>query len=372
MFKRTILLIPVFLILASLAFFQGCGQDEVNSPTANNIGNTDVGCPQLTTPIYAGQTINAGNLVVWNDLTNLYVKYQFNTGFTANTLHLWVGCDLLQVPLSGGNNPQPVPGQFPYSYNLNGGNTYTFTIPLTAVSNCGINFGCPNSPANIYVLAHAEVNTPSNGGQTGWSYTGNTACGKSFEQQWGSNRWGWITCYTFCCDPVNNNPPETTSETAFAKLYKATSNGALGGYVWTFGTNSNPEGYPSINLNRNRWGWAAKLNASMIPSTGNGLSFQLWAGAGLNNTANGTLVGTVYVKKSGTDVVVTFSTTSPYTFSEVHIYLDNATPTTIAPGQYGNTYSYNPAISNQSYTFPMPTGDFWFIGHCVAQIPVTP
>jgi hypothetical protein len=371
------LFILILLVGSLFVSFQGCNKDEITSPTSNNkIGFelTGSGCSALdpmTTPIYAGQTILAGYLKVWNTTEKLFVKYDFGTGFTATTLHLWVGCDLLLVPQNNGN---PQPGQFTNVYtNTTPFSNYTFEIPLASLTSCGILYPCSGSAPDIYLIAHADINTPNNGGQTGFSYLGDVTCGKEFCQQWPGKpkpndpsgcggRWGWITCYKFCCNPENPEPPQTDyySETAFAKPTIS-----QGGYVWTFGPNSNPESYPSISLNRNRWGWAGKIYKSTLP-----LTFQLWAGCGLNNTTNGVLVGNVSISSTGT---VTYTATGGCMLSEVHVYLAADQPATIAPGQYGNTYSFDPAVITWNSNFTLPEGDFfWFIGHAVAKIPIPP
>jgi hypothetical protein len=360
-FSLSGIFILILLVGSLFVSFQGCNKDEISSPTSNNIGTIPkTACPEVTFPIKAGQTIDVGSLIVWNDDVNLYVKFLFNAPYNAEMLHLWVGCDINRNTTSLPLNSQgtPIPGQFPLFFDLNGGNTHTFTIPQTSTlfSGCGgVNWGCPNSPAKIYIAAHAEVNP---GGETGWSTPG--LCGDlSFGTLYGSNRWGWLSCYNICCDPFNENPPdpEYYSETAFAKPTIG-----QGGYVWTFGPNSNPESYPTLSLNRNRWGWAGKIYKNTLPQT-----FQLWAGCGLNNTANGVLVGSVTIS-NGT---VTYSGTGGCLLSEIHVYLGAVAPTIIAPGQYGNTYYFDPAVTNWSGNFTLP-GDtfFWFIGHAVVQIPI--
>jgi hypothetical protein len=359
--------ILILLVGSLFVSFQGCNKDEISSPTSNNIGTMpETACPEVTIPIYAGApngpapSLLVGNIIVWNDAVNLYVKYLFNSPYTAEMLHLWVGCDINKTTTSLPLNPQgtPIPGQFPLSFDLNGGNTHTFTIPQTSTlfSGCGgVNWGCPN-PATIYIVAHCEV-----GSQTGFSYKG-TNCGGDFGTLFGSNRWGWVSCYTICCDPFNEPPPppEYSSETAFAKPLIS-----QGGYVWTFGPNSNPESYPTLTLNRNRWGWAGKITKTTLP-----LEFELWAGCGLNNTSNGVLVGNVTITPTGT---ITYTATGGCLLSEVHVYLGAVAPTTIAPGQYGNTYYFDPAVTNWSGNFTLP-GDtfFWFIGHAVVKIPIPP
>jgi hypothetical protein len=322
---------------------------------------TDLTCPSFSTPIYAGQHILVGNLVVWNDNVNLYVKYDFDAEMTASEFHLWVGCDIGSIP-----NP-PAPGQFEQNWNYeNSGNDRTYTIPLSLIGGCiPPPYGCPNSPMNIYIVAHSAMSNP--GGQTAFSYLGNPECGKTFEQQ-GIQRWGWVTCYSICCEPFNNQPPpETYSETAFAKPDKATPNGNNGGYIFASDNKANPDGYFNWDLTKMRWGWGGKFNISTSTFP---MELPLWAGCGLNNTTNGVQVGTVTLSKSATQLIVTYNTISPFTFNEVHIYLGATKPSTIAPGQYGFTWSTITPDNNEQFTFDLPSGDFYFIGHAVAQLPV--
>jgi len=145
-------------------------------------------------------------------------------------------------------------------------------------------------------------------------------------------------------------------KTAFAK----------GGWVWTTDPGSNPEGLPSLRLTKNRWGWAINL---LIPGS---TTYPIWAGAGLNNTSNGTNVGTLTVTWNGNQVAVLYSMLPGYRLQEVHLYAGDARPTTTAPGQYGYQDSFDP-LGLGTYTFTVPlkytnsTDGVWLIAHAVVS-----
>lgn len=290
-----------------------------------------------TSTLWAGQTINVGTLSVCNDQNYLYVTYSLTyPGATFGTLHLWVGSDLANVP----SNSQgvPVPGQFPFNFDANGATTYTFQIPLSSINIADVTDACG---FNIYVVSHAEVSM-SSGTET--AFGGNTGINVG-----SPGRWWYYATYAISCD--QGQVDTACMETAFAK----------GNYIWTTDKKSNPENLPSLKLTRNRWGWAIQL-------PGPGLySYDIWAGAGLNNTNNGTKVGTLDVNWTGNSATVTYSTTAPYLLEEVHLYASNSAPSTIAPGRFGNTAYPD---GTQSYTFTValdPAQPAWLIAHAVVS-----
>ncbi|MCI0449637.1 MAG: hypothetical protein L0Y79_07610, partial [Chlorobi bacterium] len=142
-------------------------------------------------------------------------------------------------------------------------------------------------------------------------------------------------------------------ETAFAK----------GGWVWTTDPKSNPEHLPSLRLTRNRWGWAINL---LAPGT---YTYDIWAGAGLNKIQNGTLVGTLTIVWNGTSATVTYNITGGCVMEEAHLYAGDPRPTNIAPGQYGNTASFDPPAASHTFTVPLEntngTDGVWLIAHAV-------
>src|SRR5690606_31852434 len=94
-----------------------------------------------------------------NDASNLYVTYQMANNWELRKTHLFVG-DCNALPTNKSGNPQN--GQFPYkSSHDNGTVSYTYTIPLTNLSEC------------MCIAAHAEVVKLDNNGnviqsETSW------------------------------------------------------------------------------------------------------------------------------------------------------------------------------------------------------------
>ena len=234
----------------------------------------------------------------------------------------------------------PVPGQFPYVHDASGATSYTFIVPLNSLSITDIAQACP---LKLYVATHAEVSIDDGSGNI------------SQETAWGGDqpgtgpRWWFYAQYNLCCDVP---PVIAECETAFAK----------GGYVFTTDKKSNPEKLPSLNLIKNRWGWAINLT-----SPGE-TTYQIWKGAGLNNTANGELVGTVTVNWTGTEVTVNYNLPDDV-MKELHIYAGDLKPTTVAPGQYGYTQYFDPSVPNHTATLSVAdtNGDgIWLIAHAVS------
>ena len=279
-------------LVASVAFISSCTKETVtpenSTKTNKTVVYTPTNCAQ-TYQLYAGQTINAGTLTVDNDGTNLYVTYTTTSPNYFNTLHLWVGKDLAMLPTNNGGNP--VIGQFPYSFNVNGGTTHTFTIPL---ANIGGGAECEDA---IYVVAHAE-----------W-------CGTSTETAFGGNvpvnygepgRWWRYAEYTICCEEPYN-PVCYKSETA-----------------WSAGTRYVQKG-----------NWATYTSVSnQLPKT-----VTLFAGQTMN-------AGSVNFAMSGMDVQITITLNEGWSLvpgnESVKIQGFTSTPpaSNPAPGQF-TTYKGN-------------------------------
>lgn len=131
--------------------------------------------------IYAGQTINVGSVVVWNDENNVYVSYQMSGDYKLKVTHLYVGA-CSSIPVNGAGNPRI--GLYPYSTNHGaaGVSIYTYTIPRSSL------------PAGtcVCVSAHAEVVAFNSSGQQTFSQTG-----------WGDGEQindggSWAMKFTFC------------------------------------------------------------------------------------------------------------------------------------------------------------------------------
>ncbi|MFO7968031.1 MAG: hypothetical protein R6U44_10585 [Archaeoglobaceae archaeon] len=111
-----------------------------------------------TTDLLAGQDMDVGNVTVWNDATNLYVKYVVDKeGWCMTETHLHVAESADEIPQteakgkgngdSGGN---PIPGQFEYTNDTHQCITeYTYEIPLD-------NFDV-NCSEDLTIAAHAVV-----------------------------------------------------------------------------------------------------------------------------------------------------------------------------------------------------------------------
>ncbi|MGZ8200126.1 MAG: hypothetical protein ACXWUC_05015 [Methylosarcina sp.] len=261
-----------------------------------------------------------GTVTVANDATNLYVEFDLTaSGYKFDYLNAWAGTDTTNkgYPLTWPNGVA----------NVNS-TEYTYVLPLSGLGIVDTTNSCPT----IYVAAFAALKDYPEDPE-GSSPTLAFAQGR----------------YTLCCD----QPPQIGEcETAFAK----------GGYVFTTDSKSNPEGLSSLNLTKNRWGWAINVN-------GNGTTtYQIWKGAGLNDTSKGELVGTLTVTVVNQNVTVTYNL-SDDVMNELHIYAGDFKPTTIAPGQYGFTKNFDPPVASFTKTFSVTdtNGDgIWLIAHAVS------
>ncbi len=338
-------------ILLSILFvaviFFSCDKANMNDNPDKMISSLDdiEYCGSEVWTLWAGQTIDAGILTVANDSVNIYVTY-YTTG-SFGTLHLWAGIDSTLYPQN--SQGTPVPGQFPYSYDATGLNEYTFTIPLIDIeffNECG---------DEIFVVAHAEVLIDGDGnGDEEWE----TAFGGDIPGP--GSRWFYYANYTVeCCDdPSPPTPDYEELGTAFAK----------GNWVFASDTNSNPEDLPSLDLTDSRWGWAININE--IGS----YEYELWVGAGLNDISKGILVGNVNVDFNDSQVTVTYNLSETYLIGEAQVYASDFTPTTIAPGLYGNIYEFDDLQTTFTDTYDVNDTDgdgIWIIAHAVAFSEVT-
>jgi hypothetical protein len=118
-----------------------------------------VACVTTVWQLTAGQTIPVGAVSVRNDRENIYVRYKLADDKAPNacfgTLHLWGGTNLDDVPKNNAGNP--VPGQFPYSFDASGSRDYTFTIPIAD----RLEPAC-NAALSLYIVSHAEVDLDCN------------------------------------------------------------------------------------------------------------------------------------------------------------------------------------------------------------------
>lgn len=130
--KRLISLFIAFTFLLSLIPLQPAVAHTESAP--------------YKTDLLAGQTTDVGDVLVWNDKTNLYVKYAVDEPWCLAETHLHIAPDWKQVPQTKTKNP--IPGKFQHK------DTFDpcvpdklYTIPLN-----GWNVG-----TNLYIAAHAVV-----------------------------------------------------------------------------------------------------------------------------------------------------------------------------------------------------------------------
>lgn len=142
------------------------------SPSESTVGLT----PCTTANLMAGQNYDSGDLSVYVDLNNVYVKYTTTGNWFIRKSHLYVGSYQL-IPRNNSGNP--IPGQFPINNNHpNGTQTITYTFAKT------------NLPECFVVAAHAEVVRVENGvvvqTETAW------ASGNRFTPR------NWATYFSVC------------------------------------------------------------------------------------------------------------------------------------------------------------------------------
>jgi hypothetical protein len=127
----------------------------------------------VTVPLWAGQTINAGRVVISNDAANLYVTYQTSPEWLLQQTHI----DLRnEAPV---NSENLAPGQFAYKTDPHAPQVseFTYTIPLDALN------------GEIIILSHASligVGSRQGEDETAW---GGDISGAA-------RRWYFYTIYT--------------------------------------------------------------------------------------------------------------------------------------------------------------------------------
>lgn len=309
--------------IALVGLFLAGGSAWANIPEGA-CGTVSYDLLTLPTPWHSTQTV-VGTATFANDATNLYVKFNLTApGFALHMVSVWGGNDTTNKP----DNPF----QYPYLVDATG-TEFTAILPLSGLSIVDADNSCPQ----IWVHAVAwlvDTNIKTSQYPDGVPVD-------AFAQAW----------YQLCCE----EPPQISEcETAFAK----------GGYVFTTDSKSNPEKLPSLNLTKNRWGWAINLPAGAIGTT----TYQIWKGAGLNNTSKGELVGTLTVNWDGSIVTVTYNLSDDL-MKELHIYAGDLKPMTTAPGQFGYTQYFDPPVAAHTASFSVAdtNGDgIWLIAHAVS------
>jgi hypothetical protein len=166
----------------------------------------------VTTDLLAGQTLDVGDVLVWNDGDNLYVQYVVtDPEWCLTETHLHVATSLADIPQTKKGNP--IPGHFDYNDEHNCVTKFLYTIPLVA-------YGWVPC-TNLFIAAHAVVQM-QNGGEiqeeTAWGD------GERFVEK---GNWGMYFTYTVTvpCPPpelINGSfeePVVSDSTTAGWQIY---------------------------------------------------------------------------------------------------------------------------------------------------------
>lgn len=346
--RRNIWLFILFVALISGSTVIASGQDlsTVTPPPGTCNAKWGLGTSQNAWP---------GYITIATDCENLYIS--FNLWLVAplqptfGNLHIWVGNDLYNLPMDA--QGMPAPNQFCSALggkciSATGLTSYTWAVPLAELNLVDIS---KLYNTDLYIVTIAEVDMDGN---PATPYE--IAYGGNYVGQGGPQWWSYGV-FQICC----NNLPGCNM-TAFAK----------GGWVWTTDAKSNPEGLPSLMLTKNRWGWAINLETHTVPGTP--ATFPIYAGAGLNYTSKGKLVGTLEVAWDGANVSVRYLMLSGYMLEEIHIYAGDTPPTTTAPGQYGYVDSFEPSGASSvgpiGFAVSDSNGDgIWVVGHAVVKVP---
>jgi hypothetical protein len=149
------LIIAIILITALPAqtfAADAAGSESIGAgTTAITVNGATPSNPYIVDLIAGGGNVagakDVGDVLIWNDASNLYVKFVITTGdVNIARAQVQVATSPAGIPQSKGN---PVPGQFDYkSPELGYVPQYTFTIPLKAAW---------TPTTMLYIAAHADV-----------------------------------------------------------------------------------------------------------------------------------------------------------------------------------------------------------------------
>lgn len=322
-----------------LAACGGGGDADATSGTREGALTRVVnGCASKAAQIVDAAGSTVGYIDFVNDGTNAFIAVYSvdNANCLLGDLELWLGTDLALVPLDLAGLPRVA--ALPLQHSVDGAApTYEFVVPLASLGLPAGALSCAATAPKVYLVG--QVATSCATGMVR-GYTGPNGAGTAFT----------YATFDLCC--ADTPVVLTGCETAFAK----------GGYVFTTDAKSNPQGLPTLGLNKNRWGWAINLRAAGTTT------YPIYAGAGLNKISAGKQVGTLTVSWDGAQATVTYALVAGVAMSQAHLYAGDLAPTTIAPGQYGNTAYFT--APTRSHTFTVPVADrngdgAWLIAHAV-------
>ena len=143
--KKTMKYILAFVTI-SLLIFLGCQKNEIieenkSSDTGFYKDQQELcGDPYVASLVDWDQTINAGNVIVGNDETMLYVTFESATDWNFNSTYLYVGsADSVPGSLYPSDSGHFSPWLFPYAvWHPAGTQQHTFSINLEELDDCFI------------------------------------------------------------------------------------------------------------------------------------------------------------------------------------------------------------------------------------------
>ncbi|MCL2726361.1 MAG: hypothetical protein FWD69_18220 [Polyangiaceae bacterium] len=368
------------LILAGMAVaLAACGStsaypSNTDSPSLGTSAQALLTEP-VCVPLIAGQNDDAGQVCIWSDGVTLFVEYTVAPSYSMSEAHVWVSTTK-DFPLNNGGNVQP--GQFDKFPNGTaatfalGTNSYKAEIPLANIP------GDPGCGSEIYVLAHANL-----GVETAWAQ--GPAVGS---KNWATYVDTEIPCdmcvvnhvdcgpYGQCqpatgecvCEPTYTGDNCSECEGGYSRVDNGGSFACVpactgGDTAYAFG-GDNSTCFIDANIgNSNNWGWT-----NLVTSSDTNLTMDLWAGAGQCVLDKGTLVGTVLVKRVGSEIVISATAKAGDGLASLDVYYgpdlapkNGSGAYTSAPGQYPCHIGPNDACS-----FPALDGDGYVIVHAQA------
>lgn len=146
------------------------------------------GCEAQVSTLWAGKTINVGTVTVWNDDSNLYVKYDTKGDWYLTQVHLYVHCDEPTERLT--------PGQALYKAEGLNTQSYQLTVPLSEIGD-----SCNDCGSTVHLQAHAAVLQIVNGQVV----QEETAYGGTIIDPVTGSWYGNIS-YTICCEEPTPTP----------------------------------------------------------------------------------------------------------------------------------------------------------------------
>lgn len=285
--------------------------------------------PAQCQTLYAGKSIDAGSVCVTNDRTHIHVTYATTGAWYLDDLHLFVGTSLSLMPATKTGNPKI--GNFPYVIEDQDTQSHTFSIPL---GDLGAQDPC-SLPTSLAVAAHAAVVRRDASGivyqtETGWA---------NGTQMNVKGSWAMYFSYTTKCPQSEDPDPETLRcETAYA-----------------FGDQT----FVDLGITNARWGWQITVPAGTSDSR------PIYAGAGQNDLSKGTYVGDLVYSYDGAFLTVTYQMYGGWVMKKTHVYADDTSVTTTAPGRYGNQHELADT-SGDSYALSVSGNPIYIVAHAEA------